>query len=261
MLFAAQPLLQLGVDRITQVLVFRAEGQGAVAGVRRVVGEIADGLDLFTAFLGQALHGQLGADGGVGATGAYGLQLCGGVGHLEDLRLFDPGIAGIGQIHRAGHDRQFHVGILGDIGVAVQVFRVAFGHQQGIGQLVLRVGEDHLLAARRGDVHARGNHVEASRTQARDQRAPLGEHAIDFLDAHFLEDDLGDFRRLAGNPAVGFGKGEGGFVGIADADAVVLLDRFQRGCRLGAGHQAEGCAGKQQLLERCCCVLERWAHR
>src|SRR5690606_15169649 len=80
-LVAAQPLLQLGIDRITQRLVRGAESQRAVAGVGGVVLEVGGGFDLIAGLLGQAFHGQLGTDRGIGAAGAYGLQLRGGVGH------------------------------------------------------------------------------------------------------------------------------------------------------------------------------------
>ncbi|MNT61652.1 hypothetical protein D3C72_1993110 [compost metagenome] len=82
----------------------------------------------------------------------------------------------------------------------------------------MRVGEDHLLATRRGDVHAGGDHVEAPGTQAGNQRAPLGEHGFHLADAHALEDLRGDFRGFAGDLARGVGEGEGRFVGVTDAD-------------------------------------------
>ena len=83
-LLAADPFLQLGIHRIAQLLVFRAEGQGAIASVSRVVLEFGDGFDAVATLVGQALHGQLGADGGIGTTGAHGLQLRGGACLLID---------------------------------------------------------------------------------------------------------------------------------------------------------------------------------
>ncbi|MCY1438965.1 hypothetical protein D9M71_551830 [compost metagenome] len=105
-----------------------------------------------------------------------------------------------------------------------------------------------MLAAFRRDVHARGNYVETPGAQARDQRAPLGEHAVDLLDAHFGEDDFGDFRRFTGDPAIGLGKGERGFVGIADADAAVFRNGFQRR-GVGAGGQAEYRTSHEQVTQ------------
>ncbi|MNM34767.1 hypothetical protein D3C81_454240 [compost metagenome] len=143
----------------------------------------------------------------------------------------------------------------------MQILRVAFGGQQSVGQLVLRIGEDDLFAAFRRDVHACGDHVEAPGAQARNQRAPLGQHAIDLLDAHFREDDFGDFRRFTGDPAIGLGKGERGFVGVADTDAAVFGDGFQRRGGVGAGGQTEHRTSHEQVTQHIGTAGKGIAHR
>ena len=85
MLFATQPGLQRHVDRVAQVLIVLAEGQRAVADMGGIILEIGDRLDAATALNVQVTHGQLGADGRLGAPGAHRLQLRDGVGHLHDL--------------------------------------------------------------------------------------------------------------------------------------------------------------------------------
>ncbi len=117
----------------------------------------------------------------------------------------------------------------------------------------MRVGEKHLLAAFRGDVHAGGDEVEAPGAQAGDQRAPFGEHRFDGADLHALEDLTHDFRRLAGDTAIQRRIGERRLVGVADADAVAVLDLFQ-GIGLGDAGETDagqGGTGDQQPAGAC----------
>src|SRR5690606_820677 len=103
-------------------------------------------------------------------------------------------------------------------------------------QLIVRIGEQHLLAAFRGDVHAGGDQVETAGSQARDQRTPFGQDRLDRFDAHLLEDFFDNFWRLTRDAAVGGGIGEGRFVGITDANAAVFLDVVEG---IGVGQASE----------------------
>ena len=94
--------------------------------------------------------------------------------------------------------------------------------------------------------------------EARDQRAEFGEHTVDLRDAHLGEHRLGDFRRLAGQLAVGRCKAERRLIGEADADIAVGLGALQRGLRIsrrqrGGGERKDGsglddrAAGKRRI--------------
>src|SRR5690606_32225419 len=64
---------------------------------------------------------------------------------------------------------------------------------------------------------------------------------------HPLEDLLDDFGRLAGNAAIEGGVSEGGFVGIADADAAVFLDLVQG---IGLGQAADRDTGEGRTADQ-----------
>ncbi len=78
------------------------------------------------------------------------------------------------------------------------------------------------------------------RLEARDQRAEFGEHAVDLRNAHLGEHRLGDFRRLAGQLAIGRGKAERRLIGEADADIAVGLGALQRGLRISRRQRGGG---------------------
>jgi hypothetical protein len=137
-------------------------------------------------------------------------------------------IARIGEFHRARHHRELDVGLLADIRVAMKILRIALGHEQRVLDLILRIRERDLLAALRRDVHAGRDHVEAARAQARNQRAPFGQHAVHFLHAHPRKNLAGDFRRFAGHLAVRRRVRERRFVRVADTHFAGALDALQR---------------------------------
>jgi hypothetical protein len=80
--------------------------------------------------------------------------------------------------------------IFGDRRVVDDPLGIAFRHQEGLADAVGGLGELDLLAARRIDEHAGSDDVETAGLQAGDQRAELGEHAVDLGDADLVEHAL-----------------------------------------------------------------------
>ena len=239
MLRAADELLQLGVEGLVEVLVLLAEGDGAVAD-DRFAGDLAERLGRFHAFVlgGHVGDRERGQRGGVGAAGLHGGNQARLVGQLHDLLFLHAGIARIAGLDRARHHGELQLRIGGDRAVVGEALGVARGDQEGLADAVGRLGELHLLAALRVDEHAGGDDVEAAGLQAGDQRAELGQHAVDLVDAHLGEHRLDDLGRLAGELAVRRGEAVRRLVGEADADVAVGLGFLER--RLGFGGKCGG---------------------
>ena len=169
----------------------------------------------------------------VGAARLDGGDKAGLVGQRDDLAFGDAGILGIAALDGAGHHGELEVGIVLDARIVLHAFRIALQHQHGLADAVGRLGEIDLGAALGIDEHAGGDDVEAAGLEAGNERAEFGQHAIDLRDAHLGEHGLGDFRRLAGQLAVGRGEAERRLVGEADADVAVRLGALERRLRLG----------------------------
>ena len=185
-----------------------------------------------------------GQRGGVGAAGLDGGDEARLVGQADDLGQADAGVVGVAGLDRAGHHRELEVTVVGEAREVLDALRVAGGHQHCLADAVGGLGEGDLLAARRVDEHAGGDDVEAAGLEARDQRAELGQDAVDLGDAHLGEHRLRHLRRLAGQLARGGREAERRLVGEADADVAVGLGLLQ--CRLREGRrggEGEGDSG------------------
>src|SRR5690606_19263604 len=135
-----------------------------------------------------------------------------------DARIRNAHLARVTQLDRTGDDSQHRFGRVAQVAVAVQAERIAIGNDEGLADGVGRIGEQDFAAAGRGDVHARGDDVEAPGLERGDQRAEFRQHALDLGDAELAEDQPGKLGRLAGEvPGCGIDKGVGSFVGEADA--------------------------------------------
>ena len=152
-------------------------------------------------------------------------------GRLTTWVEADAGVVGVAGLDGAGHHRELEVAVGGEARVVGDALGVAGGHQHRLADAVGRLGEGDLLAAGRVHEHAGGDDVEAAGLEAGDQRAELGQHAVDLGDAHLGEHGLGHLGRLAGQLALGRREAEGRLVGEADADVAVGLGLLERRLR------------------------------
>ena len=95
----------------------------------------------------------------------------------------------------------------------MQVLRIALFDQQAFTVAGVWRGIDDLLAALRTDSHFCRHHIETARLEARDQGAKLGDDPLNILDAHALENFLGDGRARAFGFALGVHEAVGNLIG------------------------------------------------
>ena len=120
------------------------------------------------------------------------------------------------------------------------------------------IGKGNLAAPVGQHVHAGGDHVETAGQEARDQRAELGQHALDLAYAQPPEDHAGDLRGFAGQsarPAVHVGERR--FVRVADAQPAGLDGALQA---VGLGRGPGGGIGRARG-RRDACQPYRRPHR
>jgi hypothetical protein len=139
----------------------------------------------------------------------------------------------------------------------MQLQRVAFRDQQAWADLQRGKRETDPAGALGRPEQAGGNHVDVAGFKLVDQRAELHAAPVDAGDAEPRGHPGGDFRRLAGDLAVGRQKRVGRLHGISDADRPLPLQPGQRGVPLPGephagkhGRTADRRASDQRPLPR-----------
>lgn len=199
---AVLELVQLFVERVAQVLLRLPERESARSVDRLSVHVGLEGLDGLDPTL--ALDHRADRDGrageGVDPALAHGVEPGDLVG--QDQHVLDAqGLGGIDlRVGRARRELQL---LVRDFLVRLDAVRVSLAHDERVGHQVVGIGEQHLFAANRIDVHARRHHVELLRLgQPGNQRAELRRHRLHLGHTEARENHLGDRRRLSGDLAV-----------------------------------------------------------
>src|SRR5437667_64185 len=112
---------------------------------------------------------------------------------------------------------------LAEAETAMTLDRFAGNLTEGFGRFNPFALLGDLVAALGIDEHAGGNDVEAASLEAGNERSEFSQNAVDLRNAHFGEHGLRNFRRFAGELAVGSRIAEGRLIGETDANEALRL--------------------------------------